>query len=126
MKAGCTGCRYCMPCPSGVDIPTCFELYNSLGMFGEGGMARINYVLRTAGLTSMGRSFASLCKECGKCAEACPQHLPIPELLKDVANDLELWWFKPAAWMLKRFFMVDSWATRRKVRKAGRHTRKAA
>ena len=27
MKAGCTGCRYCMPCPAGVDIPTCFELW---------------------------------------------------------------------------------------------------
>ena len=126
MKAGCTGCRYCIPCPSGVDIPTCFELYNSLGMFGEGGMTRINYILRTGGLTSMGRSFASLCKECGKCAKACPQHLPIPDLLKDVAADLELWWFKPATWILRRFFMVDTWVTRRKAHKAGRRTRKAA
>jgi predicted aldo/keto reductase-like oxidoreductase len=33
MKAGCTGCHYCMPCSSGVDIPTCFELYNHMHMF---------------------------------------------------------------------------------------------
>ena len=32
MKIGCTGCRYCMPCPSGVNIPLCFELYNNLYM----------------------------------------------------------------------------------------------
>ena len=32
MKVGCTGCRYCMPCPSGVNIPLCFELYNNLYM----------------------------------------------------------------------------------------------
>jgi predicted aldo/keto reductase-like oxidoreductase len=124
MKAGCTGCRYCMPCPSGVDIPACFEFFNNLGMFEESGMTKINYVLRTGGVTGHGRSYASLCKECGKCAKACPQHLPIPELLKDAAAHLEPWWFKPATWVLKRFFMVDTWATRRKARGARRRAQK--
>ena len=126
MKVGCTGCRYCLPCPSGVDIPTCFEVQNNVRMFGEGGFARLNYLLRTGGLTGGGRSYASLCKECGKCAKVCPQHLPIPDLLKDAASDLELWWFKPAAWTFKRFLMVDTWGTRRKARKAGRRNQKAA
>ncbi|MEA4934355.1 MAG: aldo/keto reductase, partial [Lawsonibacter sp.] len=33
LKNGCTGCRYCMPCPAGVDIPRSFQLWNSLAMY---------------------------------------------------------------------------------------------
>lgn len=33
VKNGCTGCRYCMPCPAGVDIPLNFKLWNDWGMF---------------------------------------------------------------------------------------------
>jgi predicted aldo/keto reductase-like oxidoreductase len=126
MRAGCTGCHYCMPCPAGVDIPTCFEFYNNLGMFGEAGMTKINYVLRTGGLTSIGRSFASLCKECGKCEKACPQGLPIHTLLKGVVADLEPWWFMPATWALKRFFVFDTWKARREARKARGRVRNTA
>ncbi|MGA2699076.1 MAG: aldo/keto reductase [Methanoregula sp.] len=34
-------------------------------------------------------SYAGLCRQCGKCAKACPQHLPIPQLMKDVKADME-------------------------------------
>ena len=40
-KAGCTGCRYCMPCPSGVDIPTCFQAYDISHMFSGARSARV-------------------------------------------------------------------------------------
>src|SRR5690606_38274675 len=35
MKVDCTGCGYCMPCPRGVDIPRCFNLYNQKYMFNK-------------------------------------------------------------------------------------------
>ena len=124
MKAGCTGCRYCMPCPSGVDIPKCFEIYNNAAMFGGTMVDRFNYIAWTSGRMGGKPSFASLCKECGKCEKACPQHLPIPELLRDVAGSFERWWFKPAAWALEQFFAIDTWGLRRKARKSERLTRK--
>jgi len=91
MKIGCTGCRYCMPCPSGVNIPECFEIYNNLHMFGNVEGARFKYAVRMSGVftnTEPG-GFASQCIECGQCMEKCPQSLKIPDLLKAVAEELE-------------------------------------
>lgn len=90
MKAGCTGCRYCMPCPEGVDIPICFELYNNLHMSGNADEAKFLYAAMLSGLLSVGDpKFASQCVQCGKCLEKCPQHLEIPTLLESVAEELE-------------------------------------
>lgn len=90
MKAGCTGCRYCMPCPEGVDIPVCFELYNSLHMSGNSDEAKFLYAAMLSGILSAGEpKFASQCVKCGKCLEKCPQHLEIPTLLKSVVEELE-------------------------------------
>lgn len=126
MKAGCTGCRYCMPCSFGVDIPSCFEFYNKLHLFGDTRMARFMYLGWTAGtLFPGGQSYASLCKECGKCAELCPQHLPIPDLLKDVAMDLELWWFKPTAWAMKQFLAMRNRGNMKKARAIEKRRQKA-
>jgi predicted aldo/keto reductase-like oxidoreductase len=91
MKVGCTGCEYCMPCPSGVDIPECFSIYNDLHMFGNVEGARFTYAVNMSGVftnTEPG-GFASQCIECGQCVEKCPQDLKIPELLKAVAEELE-------------------------------------
>ncbi|WP_440948413.1 aldo/keto reductase [Methanosarcina sp. T3] len=91
MKVGCTGCEYCMPCPSGVDIPECFSIYNDLHMFRNVEGARFKYAVNMSGVftnTEPG-GFASQCIECGQCMEKCPQGLKIPELLKDVAEELE-------------------------------------
>jgi uncharacterized protein len=88
MKVGCTGCGYCMPCPAGVDIPGCFARYNSHYLFPHDKAAKFHYIMQHGGLGEA-RSNAGLCRQCGKCAAACPQHLPIPALMKDVAREMD-------------------------------------
>ncbi len=39
--------------------------------------------------TAGGKGKASDCIKCGKCEQACPQHLPIRQLLEDVAREFE-------------------------------------
>ena len=88
MKVPCTGCQYCMPCPSGVNIPANFSIYNDYYMFGDEQRSRAMYAMMLMGGLTGKRSDASLCKECKKCMERCPQHIAIPEQLKSVSNDL--------------------------------------
>ena len=90
MKAGCSGCRYCGPCPAGVSIPVCLELYNNLHMFGHVDEAKFMYAARLSGTITGGKpGYASQCVRCGQCLEKCPQHLDIPSLLESVAAELE-------------------------------------
>lgn len=72
----CTGCEYCLPCPSGVNIPEIFEIYNNMLMYGDEQRARMFY----SWLDEKQR--ADLCIECGECLEKCPQGIEIPEWLK--------------------------------------------
>ena len=90
MKVGCTGCSYCLPCPSDVMIPVIFDIYNKMHLFGDVAGGKFIYALRMSGGISVGqRGFASQCVECGECVEKCPQDLPIPELLARVVDELE-------------------------------------
>ena len=90
MKAGCTGCSYCMPCPAGVDIPVCLELYNTLHMFDDADQTKLMYAARMSGVLGTGESaLASQCVQCNECLEKCPQHLDIPTLLGSVVEDFE-------------------------------------
>ncbi len=88
MKVGCTGCGYCMPCPAGVDIPGCFASYNAHALFPGDRAAKFQYLGHHGGLMGE-RSYAGLCRQCGKCAKACPQALPIPSLMKEVSREME-------------------------------------
>jgi hypothetical protein len=88
MKVGCTGCGYCMPCPAGVNIPECFALYNGASMFGNRREYAFHYLTRHGGVLG-DRSYAGLCRNCGKCEKICPQHLPIPTCLKEVSDSME-------------------------------------
>lgn len=89
MKAGCTGCRYCLPCPSNIDIPYVFEQYNNLHMFDNRMETRILYAGRAGGVITGKTSWASDCIKCGKCETHCPQDLPIRSLLEDVSRSME-------------------------------------
>ncbi|MEN6443830.1 MAG: aldo/keto reductase [Methanoregula sp.] len=87
IKVGCTGCAYCMPCPFGVNIPQCFSLYNDYHMGTSRMMTRGFYGMQLMG--GMGApADASLCRNCGKCAKACPQKIAIPKELKKVRSTL--------------------------------------
>lgn len=76
---GCTGCRYCMPCPKGVDIPALFRCYNMTALESKSA-ARFEYA-QTVGLKDE-PAFATQCIECGKCEQHCPQSIPIREMIK--------------------------------------------
>jgi len=95
VKIGCTGCGYCMPCPAGVNIPLCFGYYNNKYLFRDSQIP-FHYLGMTMGVDGGPPSYASLCKNCGKCERECPQELPIREHLKEVARDMERFYFKPA------------------------------
>ncbi|WP_406670665.1 aldo/keto reductase [Methanolobus sp. ZRKC4] len=109
MKIGCTGCRYCMPCPEGVDIPSCFEMYNNLQMFGSDDMLMLMYAARLGGiLGGPEKSFASQCIQCGKCLDACPQHIAIPDMLEKVAEEFEGPGMEERRGFVKQLFVNDS------------------
>jgi len=86
MKVGCTGCRYCMPCPHQVDIPGTFAAYNRL--YSEGKYAGFKeYFMCTA--LRRNSTGASMCVGCGLCETRCPQGIPIREKLRDAKKALE-------------------------------------
>lgn len=74
----CTACRYCMPCPVGVDIPNIFGNYNQ---YKKDNTPRAKHGFVRA-YASLGKANADACIECGLCKTKCPQQLDIPTLLK--------------------------------------------
>ena len=100
MKVGCTGCGYCMPCPQGVDIPMAFHCYNV--KYSEGKKSGMwEYTQSTA--MRRETSSASQCVGCGKCEKHCPQEIPIREMLKEAAKELETPKYKVMKWAVKTF-----------------------
>lgn len=99
-KVGCTGCRYCMPCPKGVDIPGIFRSYNL--MYTESKReGRFNFA-QTVGLTKE-PAFADQCIGCGKCEQHCPQNLPIREKLKEADKALRPLHYKIGINVVRKF-----------------------
>ena len=80
----CTACRYCMECPSGVNIPEVFRIFNHLQLFKNGFRAGEDYKALIQSGNDVGK-----CVRCGECAPKCPQEIDIPERLAEVKEAME-------------------------------------
>ena len=101
-KVPCTGCNYCMPCPSGVNIPGCFAAYNTMQAMGfVSGLTQ--YVTGTGANDPDRKSRAIFCTKCGACEKKCPQNIAIPKTLAVVAKRMEPFWFNTALWIIRKY-----------------------
>ena len=82
-KIGCTGCRYCMPCPNGVNIPGTFAAWNNVSLYGVDPKTDWGYRM----MLEKGET-PDKCVACGACEAACPQHLGIIEGLREAWGEL--------------------------------------
>ncbi|GHU23378.1 aldo/keto reductase [Spirochaetia bacterium] len=78
----CTGCKYCMPCPFGVNIPEIFTLMNYHRVYKITDYAKENYA-QIGNVPWRDYKNAAACTKCGTCEEKCPQKLPIRKQLEE-------------------------------------------
>ena len=76
----CTGCRYCMPCPAGVDIPGSFRIWNEFGKYANFSQAKWEWS------TIPKENRADNCVKCGQCESLCPQKISIRD---DLVSQLQ-------------------------------------
>ena len=93
----CTDCKYCMPCPWGIDIPGTFQHYNRAitdGTYAQSTAQKDYAKLKKAYLVSYDRAVATVrqadhCISCGECLSHCPQSIPIPTQLSRIAKYMD-------------------------------------
>ncbi|MBO4691227.1 MAG: aldo/keto reductase [Bacteroidales bacterium] len=98
-RINCTSCRYCMPCPFEVEIPSVFTTYNKMVMESnipsKDDQREEDYKRRKAEFTKAFREkfsaggAPSQCVACGECLSKCPQHLAIPDLMSSINKLME-------------------------------------
>ena len=101
-KVNCTACRYCMPCPQGVDIPGIFRCYNHI--YSESREAGTREFMQSIALQDK-PGIPSLCIECGKCERHCPQSIPIIKTLKEADKVLNPWYMKIGLKIGRKFML---------------------
>lgn len=85
VEVGCTKCRYCMPCPMGVEIPGNFEVFNRYAMYQNENEAKWRF-----NNLKNDKKDASVCVDCKKCLPKCPQGINIPQELKRIKEKFNL------------------------------------
>lgn len=101
-KVGCTGCRYCMPCVKGIDIPGTFNAYNR--MYTESKHdGRFQYAQAVA--LRKDAAFVTACIKCGKCEKHCPQSIPIREKLVEADKALRPLHYKVGINVVRAFML---------------------
>ena len=93
----CTDCKYCMPCPWGIDIPGIFKHYNTSvteGRYPQTQEQKDYQKLKKAYLVSYNRAIPTLrqaehCIHCGECLSHCPQSIQIPRELQRINRYIE-------------------------------------
>ena len=79
----CTACRYCQPCPMGVEIPRIFTAWNQYRITKNANNFKNAYS------EIPNEAQAHNCVACGACMEQCPQHIQIPDLMTEIADAYE-------------------------------------
>ncbi|QIB69704.1 aldo/keto reductase [Aminipila butyrica] len=84
VKNSCTFCRYCMPCPAGVNIPENFAAWNGYGMY-----ENPNDIYFKWGIMISDAEKAKNCVHCGACEKKCPQKIAIRDNLATLQTELD-------------------------------------
>lgn len=75
----CTRCEYCLPCPSGINIPELFSIYNKTATEGKEAAVKLYQEQVTK---------ADACIRCRRCEKACPQHIGISAMMLEIQEEL--------------------------------------
>ena len=102
-KIPCTGCNYCLPCPRGINIPSCFSAYNA--SYAQGFITGMTLYLTSIAAITKNPSSPRGCDGCGKCEKLCPQGIPIRALLKKTAGRLESLPLRGVLGLIKRIML---------------------
>lgn len=85
VQNGCTSCKYCMPCPAGVNIPGSFGVWNEYHVYGNVKDTAYSWTKEIPD-----EAKPKNCIKCGKCEKVCPQKIHIREDLERLQKELDV------------------------------------